>query len=221
MKTLITNILMLSCTIGVFGQPSASTRTNLTDSPTISYIDWSNPIVFNTSKSPRVKGYGYFSDSLSNVFNGVAFYEYNNDYYPIESWADYYYWFTKKYSHLFSDPQVYEYYYITGDDFGMASYITSSKYLGKYYPSSFVVNFEDKVVAENRLTSKQYIIDSPKKERVLNKQLLINNNKNVDLNTSHSNHRNRPGVIDKEVIRSQQIDVVNSTSNSSETILIK
>lgn len=123
---------------------------------TINYFKWSDPTTFKLSPSPYIKGYGHYSDSLSNIFDDKDFYEFNNEYYCIESWADYYYWYTKKYWHQFDNPAVYEYYYWTKNDLGMASYIASYNYHGKYYPSSIKLIFKD-VAITNRLSSNIYI----------------------------------------------------------------
>ncbi len=122
----------------------------------IDFFKWSDPITYELSQEPYISGYGYYSDSLSNVFENKDFYEYNNEYYCIESWADYYYWYTKKYWHLFDNPAVYEYYYWTKNDLGMASYIASYRYRGEYYPSTIKLIFKDETIP-NRLSSNKFI----------------------------------------------------------------
>lgn len=161
MKKIILFTMLLLASSAVFSQ-----------STTINYANWSDPNTFKGSPSPLIKGYGYYSDSLSKVFDSKIFYEYNNEYYCIESWADYYYWFIKKYRHMFEEPQLYEYYYLCNNNFGMASYIASSKYLGKYYPSSIQVKFDNLLVEDNRLNTDKYFTEiSDKKFEDLNKQL--------------------------------------------------
>jgi len=123
----------------------------------INYSQWSDPNTFQLSPNPTITGYGYYSDSLSVVYDNKTFYEYNNQYYCIESWADYYFWFTEKYSHLFEDPGVYGLYYHTNNDLGMASYIASNKYLGEFYPSLFQLDFDDNKLEKNRLANDQYL----------------------------------------------------------------
>jgi hypothetical protein len=149
-------------------------------SKTIDYFNWSNPSIFHTSPSPIITGYGTYSDSLSLVFEGKAFYEYNDEYYCIESWADYYFWFTQKYWFEFNDPGLYEYYYWTKDDFGMTSYIASHKYLGKYYPSLIKLNFGNTAVEENRLNTNRYIAQNTKAINEFSKQLKDNSAKKYD-----------------------------------------
>lgn len=160
MKTITTLILFIAIAIGSYGQNS-----------TIAYYDWSNPKVFIMSPSPKVTGYGYYSDSLSKVYEGKTFYVHNYEYYVIESWADYYLWFTKKYSHLFTGPAEYEYFYLADDDFGMASYIASNKYEGKFYPSSIVVDFKDAKIERNRLSSNKRFVETNKEKALLDKEL--------------------------------------------------
>ena len=74
--TLLT--LLLIASYGVFSQ---STHT-------VEYFNWSNPNTFNLSPSPVITGYGFYSDSLSEVFDDKTFYEYNNEYYCIGDWWD-------------------------------------------------------------------------------------------------------------------------------------
>lgn len=138
---------------------------------TIEYFNWSNPVTFDLSPSPIISGYGTYSDSLSEAFDGKTFYEYNDEYYCIESWADYYYWFTKKHSHQFTDPQQYEFYYLLKDDLGMTSYIASHKYLGNYYPSLINLNFGNVSVKCNRLKNNYSLAQSNNEERIFIRQL--------------------------------------------------
>ncbi|MEQ6167108.1 MULTISPECIES: hypothetical protein [unclassified Ekhidna] len=115
----------------------------------ISVNQWSDPITFEVSKTPLVKEYGSLSDSLKGEF-GVDFYfnSIENRYYAVESWADYYYWFTHLYPYLFRESiLLYDHFYQSGDNAGMASFILSDNYLLDYYPSSFVLFFP-----ESRLT---------------------------------------------------------------------
>lgn len=176
--------------------------------PTIVYYNWSNPTTFELSPSPIIKGYGYYSDSLSTVYNGKRFYEYNREYYCIQSWADYYYWFTKEYWYRFKNPDLYEYYYMTKDDYGMASYIASSNYLGRYYPSLITLNFGDMNVKENRLMTDQYLARNDRRIKNLNRQIHgkktiydnsypitdLKNQANKERVTSISNKRNRESI---------------------------
>ena len=118
---------------------------------TVAWYNWSNPIAFQLSASPLIQGYGYYSNSFSEVNNGVQYYEYAGEYYPIRSWADYYLWYVNKYSYNFIDADLYEYYYWTNNDFGMARYIASKKYRGHYYPSRIYISFGDRYVYSNRL----------------------------------------------------------------------
>jgi hypothetical protein len=110
----------------------------------IDYYNWSSHTTFKMCNSPKTTGYGKLSDSISNTMNGIIFYHINNKYYPIQSWADYYYWFTQKYTSLFSCPELYEYYYFTENNYGMVTYIFGEHNLYKNYPSNIFIRFDDK-----------------------------------------------------------------------------
>lgn len=109
------------------------------------YKDWSNPLIFRYSPSPLITGYGEKSDSLKAV-HGSTFYELENEYVAIESWADYYYWFTKKYDVLFRQPaSVYETYYFLNDLNGMIKFVFfNENYKGDYFPSAIRIQFDTK-----------------------------------------------------------------------------
>jgi len=177
---------------------------------TLNYSKWSDPDTYKLSPSPSIKGYGFYSDSLSEAFDGKTFFEYNNEFYCIESWADYYYWFTKQYNHIFEDPQLYEYYYLSNDDYGMASYIASNKYLGKYYPSSINLNF-DNHISENRLSNDSFIARSEKEIEVLRRKL----KKSTAVENNEIKHE-APMIFEKEKKQKSNIHK-NNNSNNKET----
>jgi len=141
MKKLTFTLLVLSITFFV----SAQTKNE------VAYFNWSNPITYQASPSPIVTGFGEFSDKLSKENDGKVFYEYAGEYYLIETWADYYYWYTKKYWFNFNEPQVYEFFYYTKNDFEMANYVVSN-FTGGYYPTKFTVSFIGKNVKNNNLS---------------------------------------------------------------------
>ena len=202
--------LLLIASFGAFSQSNSI----------IDYFDWSNPTTFNLSPSPVITGYGFYSDSLSEAFDDKTFYEYNDDYYCIESWADYYYWFTQKYSYQFNDPQLYEYYYWIKDDYGMASYITSYKYLGKYYPSLIKLNFGDLTVKNNRLINDKFFAQNDKEIKRFTKQL--SSTKSVN-NYSASNSQNQsvitrsPKTVKRGLISNNKIHQINHQSTKKIT----
>ena len=139
---------------------------------TVAWYNWSDPIAFQLSASPLIQGYGYYSNSFSEVNNGVQYYEYAGEYYPIRSWADYYLWYVNKYWFYFIDADLYEYYYWTNNDFGMARYIASKKYRGHYYPSRIYISFGIKHVHINRLyVNSPYIASNPKHVKHLNRSI--------------------------------------------------
>ncbi len=118
----------------------------------VAYYDWSNPTTFMLSPQPLILGYGPKSDSLSIAYEGTTFFEYQDEYYPITSWADYYYWFTKRYWYWFESPLLYEYYYLAENDLGMARYIARN-YRGNYYPSMVIIDLGIYNIGANRMQS--------------------------------------------------------------------
>lgn len=187
-KTTLLTLLFLA-SLGLFSQSAI----------TIEYYNWSNPTTFNLSPSPVINGYGVYSDSLSKAYNGKTFYEYNNEYYCIESWADYYYWFTQAFRYKFEDPQLYEYYYFSNDDYGMASYIASNKYLGKYYPSNILLTFKDKSLKNNRLQTDKFITSSNQnKLEVLNDELTKQPKESNVTKSEEFKHQKSPDIFNRE-----------------------
>ncbi|RLD80614.1 MAG: hypothetical protein DRJ10_07195 [Bacteroidetes bacterium] len=146
---------------------------NLTaQNASVAWYNWSNPETFLLSPPPLITGWGVHSDSLSHTFNGKMFYEFNGEYYPISNWAEYYLWFVNKYWYNFTDPQLYEYYYLQNDDYEMARYIAGDNYQGYYYPSRINITFVGKDVDVNRLNANsKYIASNDKKVKKLEKQV--------------------------------------------------
>lgn len=160
MKNLFTIFLIVVFSTTLFGQKS------------ISYKNWSSPVTFETSTTPVITGYGEYSDSLSEVYDGKTFYANGNDYFQIESWADYYYWFTQKYWYKFKNPELYEYFYLTENDYEMARYI-ATQYQGKYYPAPLAIELEgkDDESTINRTKKKINYANNTEKTKELKKDL--------------------------------------------------
>lgn len=136
----------------------------------VPYYDWSSTTAFMLSPQPLITGYGPYSDSLSDANNGRIYYVYEDEYYPIQNWADYYYWYTKKYWYLFESPLLYEYYYITGNDLEMAKYI-AGYYHGRYYPSTIVVDLGLHTKATNQMRTCRQIPYNDDRVMKLNRDL--------------------------------------------------
>jgi len=166
----------------------------------IAYYNWSDPMTFKLSPRPTITGYGYYSDSLSKMFDGKTFYVYNDEYFPIESWADYYFWFTKVYWFKFEDPQLYAFYYWAGDDHGMASYIASYKYRAKYYPSSIFVDFGDNQLKGNRLATDECFSTTDEKVEALKKELEYVNEE-IEIKKDDFIKKEAPEIFKKEDFR--------------------
>lgn len=155
MKKLILSISFGLLISSLFGQSTM----------VVDYYKWSDPATFQISTPPRINGWGQLSDSLSNIFNGTLFYKLDDKYMPIESWADYYLWYTREYYYLFHVPTLYEYYYQTSNDYQMAAYIAGNSYKYDYYPSNFTLRFTGKPFNENRLAKNHSITLTKKQEQ--------------------------------------------------------
>lgn len=134
---------------------------------TIRWSEWSDSLAFYNGPIPLVQSTGHHSDSLSGVYGGL-FYTIENEYYPIKSAGDYYLWFTRKYDFLFSgDVATYELYYLAGDDWSMAAFITEN-YKGKRFPIKI-----SHYVASNSQSQ------DPKKKKLAKKRQQTEYDKNV------------------------------------------
>ncbi|WP_462281387.1 hypothetical protein [Salinivirga cyanobacteriivorans] len=160
MKKLLLTSVVIIFSMSLFGQKI------------IDYKQWSNPKAFQTSPTPVITGFGAYSDSLSNVYDGKTFFANGTDYFQIESWADYYYWFTQKYWYKFKHPELYEYFYLTENDYEMARYV-ATQYLGKYYPSAITIQLgqDDKKNTTNRTAGGGHYANNMKKVQELQKDL--------------------------------------------------
>ncbi len=99
--------------------------------------DWSDSVAFFNGEEPLMKGFGTLSDTLSSLHSGKIFFECNEKYYVINSLKDYYYWFTQKHPFLFKDSvKHYAYFYVTGDDFGMARFVKEN-FTGRRLPVKY------------------------------------------------------------------------------------
>jgi len=190
MKNITLLTLLMAVTLSIFSQCN------------IAYYNWSDPMTFQLSPRPTITGYGYYSDSLSKMFDGKTFYVHNNEYFPIESWADYYFWFTKAYYFKFEDPQLYEFYYWAGDDHGMASYIASNKYREKYYPSSIFVDFRERPIKNNRLATDENFLNKDEEIEAFIKKLKYE--KENDIKKDDSDKKGGPEIFIKEDFRKKE-----------------
>lgn len=88
--------------------------------------NWSDSTMFRWAH-PTIRGYSDLSDSLAQAIPGKAeFYHFDGTYYAVNSWADYYNWFTKAYWFRFKRPVLeYETFYLLGDNFMMVDWLYS------------------------------------------------------------------------------------------------
>ncbi len=194
-KVLLLTMVLFTCQF-VFSQSNH----------TVLYSNWSDSNTFKLSPSPLITGYGFYSDSLSKVFDGKTFYEHNNEYYCIDSWADYYYWFTKEYWYQFNDTQLYEYYYLSEDNYGMASYIASNKYLGKYYPSLIQLFFGDLTVKNNRLINDRFLAEYDNEIEEFKQQLKTTKEESNKTNIKYKQKYEDPKIFNKDLFRNNKLE---------------
>jgi len=179
----------------------------------IRYDNWSNPYYFN---SPIVTGYGEYSDSLSKVYDGKSFYIYDNEYYLIESWADYYLWFTKRFWYNFTNPELYEVYYITDNDYGMASYI-ASHYNGAYYPSLIKIDFLERSneMKGSRLINEEFLAtDENKANLIIKEPKNINTVPKKNTNIEHNNLPNHQNIDNIKPVKKEKIITIEDNKNT-------
>ncbi len=120
----------------------------------ITVANWDNEIYFQNSRNPVIKNYGPLSDSLSSTYD-VDFLFYDDKYFALNSWADYYYWYSQRFWYLLPFTySLYEYYYHTKNNFGMVGIVVGNSYLGRYYPSYITIEIEDENML-NRLSTKR------------------------------------------------------------------
>ena len=196
----------------------------------VPYYNWSNKTSYMVSPSPLITGYGALSDSLSRVYDGTTFYEYNDEYYPINSWADYYFWYVNRYWYQFNEPELYEYFYYAKDDYGMAQYICGANYYGRMYPSRIALSFPGQGVYINNLSRYRirrciktndwengyYIADreyTPKKEDEFVNRKTISENVVARNSSKMRNNRQKPSKYNN--IRKTQL-YKNSRKDSNE-----
>lgn len=167
----------------------------------VPYYNWSSKISFMLSPSPMITGYGFLSDSLSKIHPDTTFYEYNGEYYPITSWADYYFWYVNKYWYYFDDPGLYEYYYYVGDDYGMAQYICVRNYSGYTFPARIAITFPGRQVYMNDYSAYK-VKRRLKNDNWENKNYVAINETDI----KELNHRNRTTLANNSNIRSKNVN---------------
>ena len=128
MRTILA-VLLVFIFFGAFSQKRKSRK--------VHWTQWYDSAAFFNGPEPLILGYGEKSDSLSTVFGGRTIFEYEDQYYLINCLADYYLWFTSKYSYLFrKDVSLYEELYYDGKGLHMASFVKRN-YKGKKLPVNF------------------------------------------------------------------------------------
>lgn len=139
MKNLTFLFIFLFSTIIVVGQSNPVV---------VDQFKWDDPVIFKLSP-PHITNYGEHSDSLSQVYDGYEFYVSNGKYYAISNLANYYHWFVNEYWWKFTDPQLYEYYFLSGNNYEMMKYIyCGGNYWGLYYPVDLAIQLEEERITQ-------------------------------------------------------------------------
>jgi hypothetical protein len=120
----------------------SSLFSTLAQSQHVSYLNWSDSLTYSNSSKPIITGVTPKSDSIAKTSNTHEVYEYNGVYYFINSWADYYMWYTTKYHYKFHLHELYQYYYNTNDNYNMVRFL-SQNFKGKYYPSPVIATLNE------------------------------------------------------------------------------
>jgi len=191
----------------------------------VPFYRWSSEAEFVLSPTPGINNITQTADSLTQVL-GYQVYEHESVFYPIRSWADYYYWFTQRYWYRFSSNVLaYAHFYFSGDDSGMAAFI-SDKFSGDFYPISCdlriynsdkgeflqVIKYNEKYTKEAfEIENEKY---KKKGERELTKWNPSKTNNRVDLNKFSGRKSNNPSATN-HFIKFRQPNTSSKTSSMS------
>lgn len=131
----------------------------------IDRYNWDSQVAFKNSGVPYEKTYGPLSDSLRTATaDGLTqFYFYDNEYYAINSWADYFLWYSKKYSWKFIEgTHAYEYYHLTNNNEEMMRFVFENSQISTNYSFASSATFtpltnrrryDEPVLFERKITS--------------------------------------------------------------------
>jgi len=156
--------------------------------------NWDSPVAFDLSTPPLIIGYGPESENLSKIYN-VQFYFYDNNYYKISSWADYYLWYTQKYHFEFTNPELYQNSYDNGDNLAMIKFIKGNIKTDR---------FPSVIILSTSMSSDKWVSNDKSTEAI------GWNNKKANRNEISSDLKNS---FDKEETYSQYISNKNKSIN--------
>lgn len=190
----------------------------------VPYHNWSNPTVYQISPRPIIRGNTFASDSIAEVLNYKEVYEHNGEFYPIESWADYFFWYSTKYWFYFETPDLYEYYYYTKNDYNMVQYLVSN-FTGSYYPARISVSIEGEPEISSRFNKK--VLDNDLKHEVkfakrVGKEEERNRNVtrsyvrmgNYENNGSSSNRRQTSSITNERITKTATKELSSEMNNA-------
>lgn len=139
--------------------------------PIVNQTNWDSPVVWHNSSTPTIKRYGDQSDSLRAVYE-VDFLFHNGLYYHVNSWADYFLWFTQRYSYRFNlNVALYKYYYDAKDNWAMMDFVFNT-YRGGIFPT---------ITVQQVGKTRTYVFDAEKFEKEDEKLSRTYSNPTVDI----------------------------------------
>lgn len=143
----------------------------------ISVDEFDDYRAFADSPTPYLTGRGVKSDSLSISNQVFDYYQAGDQYYAIESWADYFYWLSKKYTYLFNKPEIFEHFYKMKDNVQMIKYL-SFNYSVWHFPSTIKILPHDGLSSyENRFSNLYHIIKCEDDREYMEDQLAFKKKK--------------------------------------------
>ena len=127
--------LLFASFIGLFFLPCLGQK--MKKPRKVRWDQWYDSAAFFQGPAPLIVGADMLSDSLSKAHMVGMVFESGGKYYRINSLADYYYWFTRKYDFLFrKSTSIYEQMYFAGVSFELARFVREN-YKGKKLPVKF------------------------------------------------------------------------------------
>ncbi|NLR89932.1 MULTISPECIES: hypothetical protein [Flammeovirga] len=138
--------------------------------------EFSSYNAFSKSPPPHITGRGIKSDSLSQSNLVFDYYVSGEEYYPIESWADYYYWMSKEFAYLFNKPEIFEHFYKLKDDVQMIKYL-SINFSVWHFPSTIKIKPHVELNDyQNRFSITNHIVKSESDKKYMLNQMATKRN---------------------------------------------
>lgn len=126
------------------------------EKPLALWYEWNDSTAFAMGPKPILENYGPLSDSLSKEYHNKKVLIANNQYYIVNTLADYYLWFIDRYPDLFkgSVDDYYDFYEIQ-NSLGLCDFV-GKNYKGKHFPIPFNQDYEEYVQSDSEPTTNNY-----------------------------------------------------------------